>query len=99
MTEAQIEKKVCDYVKSKGGIAYKFTSPARRSVPDRLMILPNGVSFFIEFKKPGGKLTSGQEREIKRLNDLRHQVWVVDDVEYGKSCVDTAIWSLSSKED
>ena len=99
MTEAQIEKKVCDYVKSKGGIAYKFTSPARRSVPDRLMDLPMVYLFFIEFKRPGGELTSGQEREIKRLRDKGNVVYVVDDVEYGKSCVDTAIWVLSNKED
>jgi hypothetical protein len=87
MTEAQIEKKVCDYVKSKGGIAYKFVSPARRSVPDRMIILPNGILFFIEFKKPGGRLTSGQEREIKRLRDLEQRVYVIDDVEDGKQTV------------
>jgi hypothetical protein len=91
MTEAQIEKKVCDYVKSKGGIAYKFVSPARRSVPDRMIILPNGVLFFIEFKKPGGKLTSGQEREIARLTVLGRVVFVVDGVEDGISTVDGMI--------
>jgi hypothetical protein len=87
LSEAQIEKKVCDYVKSKGGIGYKFVSPARRSVPDRMIALPNGVLFFIEFKKPGGRLTSGQEREIKRLRDLGQRVYVIDDVEDGKQTV------------
>ena len=38
MLEKQIESKVCDYAKSKGVLAYKFTSPARAAVPDRLFI-------------------------------------------------------------
>ena len=38
MLEKQIERKVCDYAKNKGLLAYKFTSPARAAVPDRLFI-------------------------------------------------------------
>jgi len=88
MKESQIERKVCDYVKSKGGLAYKFTSPQRRSVPDRLFILPGGRVVFVEFKRPGGKLTSGQEREIQRLKDLDCAVHVAWSVEDGIGIVD-----------
>ena len=36
MLEKQIEAKVCEYAKTKGVLVYKFTSPARAAVPDRL---------------------------------------------------------------
>jgi len=67
MLEKEIERKVCLYAQKHGWLTYKFTSPARRSVPDRIMIAPGGKVFFVEFKRQHGKLTSGQEREIKRL--------------------------------
>jgi hypothetical protein len=37
--EKQIEAYLVKRVKEAGGIAYKFTSPQRRSVPDRLVLL------------------------------------------------------------
>jgi hypothetical protein len=39
MLEKDIEAHLVARVKAKGGIAYKFTSPQRRSVPDRLVLL------------------------------------------------------------
>lgn len=42
MLEKHIEAHLVKRVKEHGGIAYKFTSPQRRSVPDRL-VLRNGM--------------------------------------------------------
>lgn len=39
MLEKKVEEHLCKKVKEAGGIAYKFTSPQRRSVPDRLVLL------------------------------------------------------------
>jgi hypothetical protein len=85
--EKDVEKKVCDYAKEKGILVYKFTSPARSAVPDRLMIL-NGKVWFIEFKRPGAKPTPPQEREHQRLRAAHVHVWVIDDVTKGKEMVD-----------
>ena len=60
MLEKQIEAKVCDYAKSKGVLAYKFTSPARAAVPDRMFISPDGRVWFCEFKREGQKPTAAQ---------------------------------------
>ena len=79
MRESEIEKAVCDHVKKQHGIAYKFTSPGRRNVPDRMIVLPNGRVFFIEFKAPKKKPTEGQIREHQRLIDRGQTVYVVDD--------------------
>lgn len=41
MLEKKIEEHLVQRIKAKGGIAYKFTSPQRRSVPDRLVLEPS----------------------------------------------------------
>lgn len=86
--EAKIEKAVCDYAKEKGMLVYKFTSPARRSVPDRLFIPWNRPVFFIEFKAPGGKPTPKQQQEINKIKNNWHVVHIVDSVEEGKRVID-----------
>jgi len=91
MLEKQIEAKVCDYAKSKGALVYKFTSPARAAVPDRLFIGPKGRVWFVEFKREGQKPTPAQEREHTRLRGHSVSVFVIDDVEQGKAVVDTMV--------
>ena len=88
MLERDIEKKVCDYAKDRGILTYKFTSPSRAAVPDRLFIAQDGHMWFVEFKKQGMKPTPAQEREHHRLLRQRVEVWVIDSVESGKSMID-----------
>jgi len=83
MLEKQIEQKVSDYAKTLGILVYKFTSPARAAVPDKLFILPNGEVFFIEFKRAGQKPTSAQDREHDRLRIQNVSVFVIDNVDAG----------------
>lgn len=45
MRESQIEQYLVKRVKEAGGIAYKFTSPQRRSVPDRIVLLSGGLVY------------------------------------------------------
>lgn len=86
--EATIEKKVCDYAKSLGMEDRKFTTPARRNAPDRIFFYA-GHCFFIEFKAPGEKPTSGQEREMQRLRDVGMRCFVCDGIEGGKFLIRT----------
>lgn len=89
MLEKEIEKEVCDYARKKyGAMAYKFTSPARRNVPDRIIIFPSGRIIFIEFKATGKKTTSGQNREIARLRNREQTVYIVDTVDDGICIID-----------
>lgn len=87
MLEKDIERKVCDYAKKNNCLVYKFTSPQRASVPDRLLITDKGRVFFIEFKRAGKKPTKGQAREIARLKAQGVPVFVVDNVDVGKQIV------------
>ena len=88
MLEKQIEAKVCEYAKTKNVLVYKFTSPARMAVPDRLFIRPDGRMWFVEFKRQGAKPTEAQEREHHRLRQHKVNVFVIDNVEKGKIMID-----------
>jgi hypothetical protein len=65
----------------------KFTSPSKRSVPDRLcgtvsnFHWPAGFIFFIEFKRPGKKATNAQRLDHARRRAKGHVVFVVDSYE------------------
>lgn len=77
-SEKYLERKLCAEVKAMGGIAYKFVSPGRRGVPDRMCVLPGGQVVFVELKSYGKKPTPLQEIEIGRLKDLGFEVFVID---------------------
>lgn len=97
MLEKQIEKKVCDYAKSHGMIAFKFSSPGRAAVPDRLFVAPGGVMFFIELKAEGKKPTPAQVREISRLRIMGVAVFVVDNVDDGKRIIDQVTLGINPR--
>ena len=80
MRESQLEQKLVHHITKLGGIAYKFSSPNRRSVPDRLCVMPNGRAFFVETKSTGKAPTPLQLHEHEILRSLGHTVLVIDNV-------------------
>jgi hypothetical protein len=95
INERDIEAAVCQYAKSKGAQPYKFTSPNRRSVPDRIFLAKGGHTAFIEFKSSTGNLTAGQERECMRLIALGFPVAVINDITIGKHFIDQWLETIS----
>lgn len=87
MRERDIEDAVCTYARDKDCLTYKFTSPARRNVPDRIIVTPSGVVYMIEFKAPGKKATEAQTKEHERLRKRYVPVFVIDDIDDGKELV------------
>lgn len=82
MDEKQLERKLTSYCKSVGVLCYKWSSPAHRGVPDRILIGPLGVNF-VELKGEGKKATPLQAREIEKINST------IRSPEHGfASCVD-----------
>jgi hypothetical protein len=81
MKESDLEKKLVSHITKLGGIAYKFSSPNRKSVPDRLCIMPNGRAFFVELKAEGKAPTPLQRHEHELLRALGHTVLVIDNLE------------------
>jgi hypothetical protein len=76
--EKDIEAHLVKHIATQGGLAYKFSSPARRSVPDRLVLLPGGEIYFVECKAPGKKPTPAQTREHEQLRTLGFNVRIID---------------------
>lgn len=89
--EKNIEKRVCTFAQSLGILCYKFVSPARAHVPDRVFVLPGGRVFWIEFKRKGKHPTPAQRVEIGKLQKQGATVYVIDNVEDGKRAVEEAI--------
>jgi hypothetical protein len=81
MLERDIEKALCKRIKELGGTCEKFTSPARRSVPDRLVTLPNGRIEFVECKAPNKRPTEKQKLDHDRRKALGCVVHVIDTLE------------------
>lgn len=87
MLEADVEKSLVQVIKALKGHAYKFTSPGRRGVPDRLVMLPIPEEHreivakyvkFVECKKPGGQPRPEQWAEINYIRSLGYEVSVLD---------------------
>ncbi len=70
---AEAENRVERYLHKRftdlGGTTYKWSSPGRVGVPDRICIL-RGEVWFVEVKTEIGKLSVRQAREIERLKGL-----------------------------
>ena len=81
MREKQIEQKLTLMVKSVGGIAPKFVSPGFAGMPDRLVLLPNGVFAFAELKAPGMHPRALQVARHEMLRRLGFRVYVIDGIE------------------
>ena len=72
-------------IKSK---AYKFKSPGTLGVPDRLVLLPYGISIFVELKRPGEETRSSQNKQIELLRGLGNDVHVIDTFEKADKFID-----------
>jgi len=97
MLEKQIERGMCEYALSKRVQPYKFTSPNRAAVPDRILLAevpeflrPVIAQYirFVEIKRTGARPTKPQEREHSRLRALGFTVDVVDSPDNARSVVD-----------
>lgn len=81
MLERDIEQALVKRVKALGGKCEKFTSPGRRSVPDRIVTLPGNIVIFVELKAPGKKPTAKQLKDHKERSALGCGVRVIDSLE------------------
>lgn len=77
MLEREIEKILVTEIARMGGRAYKFVSPGNDGVPDRVVCLPNGKTYFVELKTTSGRLTNLQKVQIERLRGLEQKVFVL----------------------
>lgn len=77
MTESYIQSKIVKIVKEYGGLAIKLHPFTMAGLPD-LMILYKGRCYFIEVKKPGGKVSKIQAAVHKKFLAVGFPVYVHD---------------------
>lgn len=65
MRESLIESYLVDQVKRRNGICWKWVSPSRNGVPDRIVII-DGRVFFVEVKATG-KIPTSQQLHVHGL--------------------------------
>lgn len=81
MKESTIEARLAREVKKLGGLCYKFTSPGNPGVPDRIVILPNGRTVYIELKTEIGRLAKIQKWQIKEMQKRGADVRVLKGID------------------
>ena len=81
MREQKIEQALVEAVKKSGGRCWKFVSPGQAGVPDRIVMLPEGVLAFVELKAPGKKPRPLQLVRHRELAALGFKVYVIDSLE------------------
>lgn len=86
MKESAIERKVVEYCRNNSILCYKFTSPQRRGVPDRILLYKGRV-MFLELKAPGKMPSPLQEREMVELRARGFLAVWSDDVESAKDAI------------
>lgn len=79
--ESTVERRFTLLARRHGGVAFKWVSPGRAGVPDRILMLPGGRLFLVELKRPGGRPRPLQVAMHRRLAALGFPVHVVDDAD------------------
>ena len=77
MRESQIEARLTQGVKARGGMCMKFISPGMPGVPDRIVLTPTGRIYFVELKTEIGRLASIQKWVIGELQKRGAEVRVI----------------------
>jgi hypothetical protein len=78
MKESEVENYLDWTARKIGGETWKFRSPSQRGVADRIVCLPDGSTWFIELKRPGGRLSELQKlfaAKMQKLNQNYACLW------------------------
>lgn len=90
-SEKLIEKTLNTVVTKAGGWSIKLLSTFISGLPDRLVLLPGGVVFFMELKSTGKKATTLQKLIHARIRRLGFEVYVIDTLDELHTTLNTYI--------
>ena len=84
MKESEVENHFVWTIERMGGKTYKFTSPGRKGVADRIACLPDGQTWFVELKTKGGRLSALQKlfaEDMARLQQNYACLWTNEQID------------------
>ncbi len=79
-TEQRLEQEMRKHIVDYGGFMPKLTSPSTHGMPDRLVLLPNNIHFFVEAKRWGRSASAHQFRNLGMLLRLGHHAYFIDNL-------------------
>jgi len=79
-SEKNIERRLSHLVRKRGGWSIKLLPTFITGLPDRMVLLPIGIMFFVELKSSGKEPTPAQYWVHKKLRGLGFRVFVIDSV-------------------
>ena len=91
MLEKEIERRLGQMLEKRGCLYLKFESPNNPGVPDRIVILPDGRTIYIELKTEIGRLANIQKWQIDRMRKKGADVRVIKGWDQAKAFVDEVI--------
>ena len=77
MLEKEIERRLGKMLESRGCLYLKFESPGNPGVPDRIVILPSGLTIYLELKTSLGRLSNIQKWQTGRMKERGADVRVI----------------------
>jgi hypothetical protein len=84
MKEKIVENYFVWAVERIGGKTWKFTSPGRKGVADRIACLPDGATWFVELKTKGGRLSELQKMFMSDMALLKQNyacLWTIEQID------------------
>ena len=84
MKEKIVENHFVWAVERIGGKTWKFTSPGRKGVADRIACLPDGATWFVELKTKGGRLSELQKMFMSDMALLQQNyacLWTIGQID------------------
>lgn len=75
--EKQLEAKLRREVERLGGLALKYTSQYHAGMPDRIVLMPRGKTYFVELKSPGKRPSLLQQNAMADLADIGFRSFVI----------------------
>ena len=91
MLEKETEKKMVEMVCKRGGLCYKFVSPANPGVPDRIIITPIGKVIFVELKTEIGRLANIQKWQVSEMQKRGVDVRIVKGWDAAKALIEEVL--------
>ena len=89
--EAKLEARLVEKCSKIGALCWKFTSPSRRGVPDRI-IMYKGKVYFVELKSETGQLTELQ----RQVHIAMYQAGIVVHVLNFKEAIDNFVEEIKN---
>ena len=95
MREISLEQRLIDAAKRFGGVALKGENVA--GFPDRIILLPGGRVYFIEVKRPGGKMSDRQREwmyDLMALGMQHREMW--NQVDLNDFIREVEVWNCTA---